>query len=117
MGLLVFNIFITGMFYLVGEAEICNYADETTIFACDTRIELVIDKLKKHSCEIASWLSSNVMKLNEEKCCVILYGDKSNDCSVNVGQALIRESTEEKLFEVTLDKRLSFLKPILSSCV
>ena len=48
------------------------------------------------------------MKLDEEKCHVMLYGDKSNDHSVNVGQALIKDSTEEKLLKVTIDKRLSF---------
>ena len=36
--------------------------------------------------------------------------------SVNVGQAFAKESTEEKLLGFNLDKRLSFLKPILSSC-
>ena len=108
LGPLLFNIFINDMFYLVGEAEICNYADDSTIYACDTTIELVIDKLEKHSFEIASWYSNNFMKLNEEKCHVMLYGDKSNDHSVNVGQALIKESIEEKLLGATLDKRLSF---------
>ena len=44
LGPLSFNIFIHSMFYLVGEAEICNYAYDT-IYACDTTIELVIDKL------------------------------------------------------------------------
>ena len=81
------------MFYLVGEAEICNY---------------VIDKPEKHSFEFPSWFSNNVMKLNEEKCHAMLYGDKLYDHSVNVGQALIKESTTEKLLEVTLQKRLSF---------
>ena len=94
---LLLNIFINDMFYLVGEAEIWNYADETTIYACDTTIELFIDKLEKHSFEVASWFSNNFMKLNEEKCHVMLYGEKSNDHSVNVGQALIKESTEVKL--------------------
>ena len=37
----------------------------------------------------------------------MLYGDKSNDQSVNVVPALIKESTEEKLLGVTLDERLS----------
>ena len=34
----------------------------------------------------------------------MLYGDKSNDHGVNVGQALTKESTDEKLLGVTLDK-------------
>ena len=80
------------MFYLVGEAEISNYADDTTIYAWYTTIDLVIDKLEKRSFEIASWFYNNFMKLNEEKCHVMLYDDKSNDHRVNVGQVLIKES-------------------------
>ena len=33
-GALLFNIFINAFFYLVKVTEICNYADDTTIFAC-----------------------------------------------------------------------------------
>ena len=80
---LIFNIFIDNMLY------------GTTIYDCTT-IDLVINKLEKHSFEIASWFSKNFMKLNEGKCHFMLYGDKSNDHSVNVSQALIKESTEEK---------------------
>ena len=57
------------------------------------------------------------MKLSEEKCHVMLYGDKWNDHSVNVGQALIKESTEEKLLGVTHDKRLSFETHTQQLCV
>ena len=117
MGPLLFNIFINDMLHLVGEAEICNYADDTTIYACDTKIERVIDKLDKHSFEIASCFSNIFMKLNEEKWHVMLYDDKSNDHSVNVGQALIKESSEEKLLEVTLNKRLSFETHTQQLCV
>ena len=104
--LLLFNIFINDIFYLVGEAEISNNADDTAIYACDTTIEFFIDKLEKHSFEIASWFFNNFMKLNKEKCHVMLYGDKSNDHSVNLGQALIKESSEKKVLRVTLDKTL-----------
>ena len=33
-GALLFNIYINAFFYLVKVTEICNYADDTTIFAC-----------------------------------------------------------------------------------
>ena len=46
MGPFLFNVFINDMLYLVGEADICNYADDTTIYACDVTVDLVIDKLE-----------------------------------------------------------------------
>ena len=64
MGPFLFNVFINDMLNLVGEADICNYADDTNIYACDVTVDLVIDKLEKHSFEMASWFSKNFMKLN-----------------------------------------------------
>ena len=36
VGPLLFTIFIHDIFSLVNETEVCNYADDTTIFACDS---------------------------------------------------------------------------------
>ena len=36
LGPLLFNIFIDDIFSLVNETEVCNYADDTTIFTCDS---------------------------------------------------------------------------------
>ena len=95
LGPLLFNVFIKDMFYFVGEAD-------STIYACDATIDFVIEKLEKHGFEMASWFSKIFIKLNEEKCHFMLYGEKSNDHNVNIGPALIKESTEVKLLGVTL---------------
>ena len=42
LGHLLFNIFINDMFYLDLESEICNFADDTTIYACDNFFNTVI---------------------------------------------------------------------------
>ena len=40
------------------------------------------------------------MKLNEYKCHLMVFGDKSNEISLNIGRVTIKESTEEKLLGV-----------------
>ena len=57
---------------------------------------------------MANWQSKNLMRLNEEKCHFMLYGENSNEYSVNIGQVLGKESTEEKLLRVIFDKTLPF---------
>ena len=47
----------------------------------------------------------------------MLYGEKSNDHSVNIRQTLLNESTEKKLIGELLVIERSLLKPILSSFV
>ena len=46
LGPLLFNIFINDLFFTALESEICNFADDTTIYACDTSIDAVTIKLK-----------------------------------------------------------------------
>ena len=36
---LIFNIFINDLFMLVKDTQICNYADDMTMYACDSNIE------------------------------------------------------------------------------
>ena len=61
------------------------------IYACTK--DLVIDKVEKHDSKVGK----NLMKLNGEKCNFMLCGKNSNEDRVNIGQALIKESTEEML--------------------
>ena len=38
-GPLLFNVFINDLFFLLEETEICNYADDTTIYVCGHKLE------------------------------------------------------------------------------
>ena len=42
LGPLLFNIFINDLFYVELESEICNFADDTTSYACDTDVDAVM---------------------------------------------------------------------------
>ena len=43
------------------------------------------------------------MKLNPEKCHLLIFGEKNTDVSVQIGATTITESAEEKLLGVKLD--------------
>ena len=40
----------------VNDAEICNYADDTTIYACDNNIEGIIETLESDALKIAEFI-------------------------------------------------------------
>ena len=46
MGSLLFNVFINDLFFLVEETEICNYADDTTIYVCGHKLEHIVSSLE-----------------------------------------------------------------------
>ena len=116
LGPLLFNIFIADMFYLMNGSNICNYADDTTLYSCDHKVKTVITKLEQSANHLAKWFPENLMKLNEGKYHLIIIGTRKEKVSMSVGQVQIEESDEEKLLGVTLDKKLSLKKHALTLC-
>ena len=49
-------------------------------------------------------VSKNYMKLNEDKCHLMIFGSKCKDSVVNIGNSIIKESDYEKLLGVTFEK-------------
>ena len=68
LGPLLFNVFLNDLLVVIQETDICNFADDTTLFACDSQISNVVDKLEKDALRVAKWFPENQMKVNEEKC-------------------------------------------------
>ena len=64
LGPLLFNIYINDLFMFVKDAQICNYADDTTIYACDINIESVMKTLESDALKIAEWFPNNCKRLN-----------------------------------------------------
>ena len=97
LGPLLFNIFINDIFFLVNDTEVCNYAGDTTIFACDSDVNNVQYKLEADACLLSKWFVDNHMKLNDAKCHFMLFGSTASGTSVNVGTSCIEQSDKEKL--------------------
>ena len=55
------------------------------------------------------------MKLNEDKCHLMIFGENSNEISLNIGRVTIKESMEEKLLGVILEK-ICFKQQVRSIC-
>ena len=99
------------------ETDICNYADDTTIYACGPNIENVIMDLENDALRITEWFPNNFMKLNEDKCHLMSFGAKgNNEISIRIGEACVKESTEENLLGITFDQSLSFKQHMKALC-
>ena len=68
LGLLLFNIYLNDLFFLVDYTEVCNFADDTTFFACDKDLGSLINRLEHRSFLAMEWFQNNYMKLNEDTC-------------------------------------------------
>ena len=47
--------------------NVCNFADDTTLFACDLNLEVVLTQLEESSDLVIAWFQNNYMKLNTDK--------------------------------------------------
>ena len=75
LGPLLFNIYLNDLFMFLEETEICNYADDTTIYACGPNIEDVIMHLENDALKITEWFPNNCMKLSEDKCHLMIFDE------------------------------------------
>ena len=56
------------------------------------------------------------MKLNAEKCHLLIFGKSRERLSLKIGEEVITESKEEKLLGVIIDKRRTFKSHVAARC-
>ena len=108
LGPLLFNIYINDLFWFIDYCDICNFADDTTPYTCDQKLAVVLQKLEHDSLNAIEWFKNNYMKLNEDKCHLIIAGHKYENTWAMIGDSRIWETQRQKLLGVHIDNQLSF---------
>ena len=109
---LLFNIYLNDLFYLVEFTEVCNFADDTTFFACDKDLKTLISRLEHDSHLAIEWFERNYMKVNQEKCHLLVSGYKHENIWAQIAGVKIWESSKQKLLGVVIDRDYRFIKII-----
>ena len=103
----MFNIYLNDLFFQLADTHVCNFADDTTLNACDLDLHNVLHELEDNSLTAILWFENNYMKLNQSKCHFLTCGSTEH-LWVKVGNEMIWESQSEKLLGMTVDKNLNF---------
>ena len=85
-GPLLFNIYINDLFYLVESTKVCNFEDDTTFFASNKDLKILISRLEHDSHLAIEWFESNYMKLNQDKCHLLVSGYKHEYIWARIGK-------------------------------
>ena len=112
LGPLLYDIFINEIFCFANHTNICNYADDTTVFAYHSDLGIVIRQLQDDCSVIVKWFSNNLLKLNNKKCHLMVFGNKNTEEAIKIGNSDIKGSDCEKLLGIAFDKNLNFKKHI-----
>ena len=116
LGPLLFNIYLNDLFFFLKDAGICNFADDNTTNISDESLENVLKSLEKNSVLAIRWFENNYMKLNTDKCRLIVSGYKHEQVWANIGKDLIWESNDVKFLEIIIDRDLKLDKHVLKLC-
>ena len=111
---LSFNIFMCDMFLILKGTYFTGYADDNTPFMVRDNITDVIKALEEIGESLANWFSNNEMKLNTDKCHLLLNSEEPN--TLKIGDLHINNSLSEKLLGITFDYILKFNKHIEDIC-
>ena len=117
LGPLLFNIFINDLFFSIKKSELCNFADDNTLFCGDKNLDLAFFNLNSDLCNVMDWFKINYLKANPGKFQFMVLGANKNDCfNLNVTGKVIPSSSEVKLLGITIDYELKFKKHINELC-
>ena len=115
LGPLLFNIYLNDLLFQLADTHVCNFADDTTLNACDIELQNVLHELEDNTLTAIIWFENNYMKLNQSKCHFLTCGS-SEHLWVKVGNEVIWESQSEKLLGMTVDKNLDFELHLKTLC-
>ena len=104
LGPLLFNIYISDLFYITELTDVCNCEEDTTFHACYSSLEDLVNRLEHDASLAVAWFDCNYMKLNQNKCHLIISSHKSEAIWTKIGQTKIWESKKQKLLGVTIDR-------------
>ena len=97
-GPLLFNIFLTNLFFVVKDIDIESYADGSTPIIVENNIDNIIAALEQVSDALFNLLKNNRLKTNVDKCRVLVRTNKP--VGIKIGDYTIDNREFEKLLGV-----------------
>ena len=107
LGPILSNIYLNNLFYFLS-CNVCNFADDTTPYVCNKNLEFVLLKLEEQSNTAINWFDNNYMKMNSDKCYLLISDNKYEHLWAKIGNDRIWKTKAVKLLGLTIDNELKF---------
>ena len=117
LGPLLLNIFINDIFMIIEQSDICNFADDNTLYSCGERLTEIKENLVSDTKSILNWFRLNSLKANPGKFQFMIPGDKSHHKHIlKINSIKVEASDDILLLGITIDKKLTFKQHIENLC-
>ena len=115
LGPLLFNIFINDLLLIIKETDVCNFADDNTLFACDITVEAAKHRLISEIENVTNWFRVNSLVANPSKFQLMFLGI-NEPVSLHINGKVLLSENHVKLLGVIIDNKLNFSTHIQSIC-
>ena len=88
--------------------QICSFAADILFYVCDKDLNTLYSRLEHDTALAVEWFENNFMKLNQDKCHLLVSGHKHETVLAKIGEKKIWESNKQKMFGVVIDRNLNF---------
>ena len=116
VGPLLFNAFLNDIFMFISKCNLCNYADDNTLYSTGKDLNQIRRTLEMDFMILHQWLHKNHMTVNPGKCHYVVIGSRDLSHEIMLNNNKITGSNEEKLLGIILDSKLNFESHIGSLC-
>ena len=115
---ILFNILINDLIFFIQEIEVCNFADDTTIYSCSLNYKEAAHKLSNDAYIVLNWFKVNSMAANPNKFQIMFLGSKTDNSRITfaIENKQIKCKRELKLLGITIDEKLTFTRHIANIC-
>ena len=96
------------MLWFVEKTDICNFADDNTIYSCAKSVNDVIENLQSDLKIVLKWFKDNQMMANPGKFQFMILSKNTINKSIVIGNKTIESSKSVKLLGLTIDNKLNF---------
>ena len=114
LGPLLFNIFVCNLFLILDNTYFASYADDNTSYTINQNTDTVTKSLEELSIPLLSWFKENKLKLNLDKCHLIVSGTKN--AKIKLDDFTFTNSKKEKLLGIIFDDKSKFQYHIENLC-
>ena len=88
--------------------NICNFADDNTMYSCNINLQTILKDLKYNMQNILKWFKVNSMKPNPKKFQFMILGKSTRQSIIlNINNVKIRETSSAVLLGLTIDNQLT----------
>ena len=117
LGPFLFNLFINDFFCEIQHSQVCNFADDNTIYACGQNLDSVASNIESDMNAAICWYKNNEMVANPEKFQLMFIGLKDDiKLCIDINGIVVQMTDSVKLLGLTIDSMLNFNQHVQSIC-